>query len=106
MAVPSPRRPPHDPDPFGLVDAFLRVATSGGADAERVYLAWLVSLDPALDPALAATRVLAEREQADRVPPTDPAHRRLLALLAATARWPRTAVAAYIAGRASPLELS
>ncbi len=106
MAVTIPHRLAHDPDPFGLLDAFLAVSTPGSADAERVYLAWLISLDAALDPAQAAGRLLAERERSERVASTQPGHCRLLALLGATAGWPRPAVAAYVAGRTSPLELS
>ena len=105
MPVPIPRCLPHDPDPFGLLDAFLTVTTPGSADAERVYLAWLISLDAALDPAQAAARLLAEHKRS-RVAPSQPAHCRLLALLDATAGWPRPAVAAYVGGRTSPLELS
>ena len=74
MTVPIPCCPPNDPDPFGLVDAFLAVAAPGSADAERVYLAWLVSLEAALDPALAAAGLLAERERSGGVPPTHPVH--------------------------------
>jgi hypothetical protein len=33
MTVPIPHCPPDDPDPFGLVDAFLGVAAPGGAGA-------------------------------------------------------------------------
>jgi hypothetical protein len=100
MPVPLP---PDDPDPFGLVDAFLAIGAPGG-DAERVYLAWLIGLDPALDPAPAAARLL--RDRAGARPPTDPSHARLLALLAATARWPRAAVTSFHARRATRLELS
>ena len=46
-----------DPDPLGLIDAFLGAPA---ADAvERTYLAWLVTLAPALDPAQAAALLLA-----------------------------------------------
>ena len=106
--MPVPTRPcrPCDPDPFGLVDAFLGMAAPCSADAERVFLAWLVSLAETLDPARAAASLLAARERSGVAPPTDPTHRRLLALLGATERWPRSAVAALAVARPSPLELS
>ena len=82
-----------DPDPLGLIDAFLG---SSAADAvEPTYLAWLVTLAPALDPANAAALLLAR-------PATGPrtlAGERLLSLLRDTTRWSRPAVAAFTAGR-------
>ena len=72
-----------DPDPLGLIDAFLG---SPAADAvEPTYLAWLVTLAPALDPANAAALLLAR-------PATGPrtvAGERLLGLLRDTTRWSR-----------------
>ena len=84
---------PCDPDPLGLIDAFLGAPA---ADAvERTYLAWLVTLAPALDPARAAALLLA-RPAGD---PRTAAGERLLGLLRDTTRWPGPAVAAFIAGR-------
>ena len=84
---------PCDPDPLGLIDAFLGAPA---ADAvERTYLAWLVTLAPALDPARAAALLLAR-------PATDAptaAGERMLGLLRDTTRWPGLAVAAFTAGR-------
>ena len=82
-----------DPDPLGLIDAFLGAPA---ADAvERTYLAWLVTLAPALDPARAAALLL-DRPAGD---PRTAAGERLLGLLRDTTRWPGPAVAAFIAGR-------
>lgn len=82
-----------DPDPLGLIDAFLG---EPAADAvERTYLAWLVTLAPALDPARAAELLLAR--PAGVVPTA--AGERLLGLLRDTTRWPAPAVAAFTAGR-------
>ena len=95
MPVPITRCLPHDPDPFGLLDAFLTVTTPGSADAERVYLAWLVTLAPALDPARAAALLLARPGSAA----VSVAGERLLGLLRDTTRWPGPAVAAFTTGR-------
>ena len=82
-----------DPDPLGLIDAFLGAPA---ADAvERTYLAWLVTLAPALGPAQAATLLLARPDIGERTI----AGERLLTLLRDTTRWPRPAVAAFTAGR-------
>lgn len=82
-----------DPDPLGLIGAFLGAPA---ADAvERTYLAWLVTLTPALDPARAASLLLAR--PADRVPTA--AGERLLGLLRDTTRWPGPAVTAFTTGR-------
>ena len=55
-----------DPDPLGLIDAFLGAPA---ADAvERTYLAWLVTLAPALDPAQAAALLLARPDAAPSGP--------------------------------------
>ena len=84
---------PCDPDPLGLIDAFLGAPA---ADAvERTYLAWLVTLAPALDPARAAALLLAR--PATDAPPA--AGERMLDLLRDTTRWPGPAVAAFTAGR-------
>jgi hypothetical protein len=83
----------HDPDPLGLIGAFLGAPA---ADAvERTYLAWLVTLAPALDPAQAAASLLA-RGATDA--PTA-AGERMLGLLRDTTRWPSPAVTAFTAGR-------
>jgi hypothetical protein len=82
-----------DPDPLGLIDAFLGAPA---ADAvERTYLAWLVTLAPALDPAHAAALLLARAGVGQRTV----AGERLLTLLRDTTSWPRPAVAAFTAGR-------
>ncbi len=85
---------PCDPDPLGLIDAFLGAPA---ADAvERTYLAWLVTLAPALDPARAAAALLLDRPAGD---PRTAAGQRMLGLLRDTTRWPGPAVAALTAGR-------
>jgi hypothetical protein len=77
-----------DPDPLGVIDAFFG---SPAAEAvEPTYLAWLLTLTPALDPAQAAAQLLARPADAPRSMAGD----RLLSLLRDTARWPRPAVAA------------
>ncbi|MFL5331922.1 MAG: hypothetical protein ACJ8H8_01810 [Geminicoccaceae bacterium] len=84
-----------DPDPLGLIDAFLG---SPAADAvEPTYLAWLVTLAPALDPARAAVLLLARPATRSRTQ----AGERLLTLLRDTTRWPgpATAATAFTAGR-------
>jgi hypothetical protein len=82
-----------DPDPLGLIDAFL---DSPAADAvEPTYLAWLVTLAPTLDPANAAALLLARPATGSRTK----AGERLLTLLRDTTRWSRPAVAAFTAGR-------
>jgi hypothetical protein len=82
-----------DPDPLGLIDAFLGAPA---ADAvERTYLAWLVTLAPALDPSQAAALLLARPEMVERTL----AGERLLTLLRDTTRWPQPAIAAFTAGR-------
>ncbi|MGD9509303.1 MAG: hypothetical protein AB7I59_24990 [Geminicoccaceae bacterium] len=82
-----------DPDPLGLIGAFLGAPA---ADAvERTYLAWLVTLTPALDPARAAALLLAR--PADATPTA--AGERMLGLLRDTTRWPGPAVRAFTAGR-------
>ena len=87
------RDSPSDPDPLGLIGAFLGAPA---ADAvERTYLAWLVTLAPALDPARAAALLLARR--ATDAPTA--AGERMLDLLRDTTRWPGSAVAAFTAGR-------
>ena len=87
------RDSPCDPDPLGLIHAFLGAPA---ADAvERTYLAWLVTLAPALDPARAAALLLAR-------PGTDAptvAGERMLGLLRDTTRWPVPAMTAFTAGR-------
>jgi len=87
------RDSPCDPDPLGLIHAFLGAPA---ADAvERTYLAWLVTLAPALDPARAAALLLAR-------PGTDAptvAGERMLGLLRDTTRWPGPAMTAFTAGR-------
>lgn len=82
-------------DPQCVIGAFL--ATGGKVAPEPVYLAWLLSLDAALDPAEAAAAVLTALPVAPSPPP--PAAARLLALLADTTHWPRAAVAALAAAR-------
>ena len=87
------RDPFPDPDPLGLIGAFLGAPA---ADAvERTYLAWLVTLTPALDPARAA----APPARPAGAPAASAAGERLLGLLRDTARWPGPAVAAFTAGR-------
>jgi hypothetical protein len=82
-----------DPDPLGLIGAFLGAPA---ADAvERTYLAWLVTLAPALDPARAAALLLARPGSAA----VSTAGERLLGLLRDTTRWPGPAVAAFTTGR-------
>jgi hypothetical protein len=82
-----------DPDPLGLIDAFLGAPA---ADAvERTYLAWLVTLASALDPAQAAAQLLRRTAALPRTM----AGERLLTLLRDTTRWPRPVVAAFTAGR-------
>lgn len=82
-----------DPDPLGLIAAFLGAPA---ADAvERTYLAWLVTLAPGLDPACAAAILLARPATGGRTK----AGERLLTLLRDTTRWPGPAVAAFTAGR-------
>ena len=88
----------HDPDPLGLIDAFLGAPA---ADAvEHTSLAWLVTLAPALDPAQAARLLLARPVPQERTL----AGERLLGLLRDTSRWPRSAVASFTAGRRSHAE--
>lgn len=82
-----------DPDPLGLIGAFLGAPAADAA--ERTYLAWLVTLAPALDPARAAAQLLAQPHAGA---PTA-AGERLLGLLRDTTHWPRPAVAAFTAGR-------
>lgn len=82
---------PFDPDPLGLISAFLQGDSARCGDAERVFVAWLVSLEPTVDPAAAAAALLPE------VLPRGPASERLVDLLRRTTHWPSTAVAALAA---------
>lgn len=75
-----------DPDPCGLIAAFLLVPAPGDS-ADSVYVAWLVSLAAALDPARAAGLLLARLDLAER--PPLPEADRLVAMLDETTRWPR-----------------
>lgn len=86
---------PFDPDPLGLISAFLHVQPARCGDAERVFVAWLVSLEHGVDPAAAAAALLPE------VLPQGPASARLVELLCRTTHWPSTAVAALAAARPS-----
>ena len=86
---------PFDPDPLGLISAFLQVESARCGDAERVFVAWLVSLEHGVDPAAAAAALLPE------VLPHGPASERLVDLLRRTTHWPSTAVAALAAARPS-----
>jgi hypothetical protein len=81
-----------DPDPFGLIDAFLG-APAADAAVEPTYLAWLVA--PALDPARAAAALLARPGAGARTV----AGERLITLLRDTTGWPAPSVAAFGAGR-------
>ena len=87
------RDPFPDPDPLGLIGAFL--GTPAADAVERTYLAWLVTLAPALDPARAAALLLARPGSAA----VSVAGERLLGLLRDTTRWPDPAVAAFTTGR-------
>lgn len=84
---------PFDPDPLGLISAFLGVEAACCGDAERVFVAWLVSLEHGVDPAAAAAALLPS------VPPREPSAERLVDLLRRTTHWPGTAVAALAAAR-------
>lgn len=91
--MPADARGRPDPDPLGLIEAFLGAPA---ADAvERTYLAWLVTLAPGLDPARAAALLLDRTDTAGRTR----AGERLLTLLRDTSRWPGPAVTAFTAGR-------
>lgn len=87
-----------DSDPLGLIGAFLQSRSTHRGDAERVFVAWLVSLDPAIDPAAAAAVLLSGP------PPTEPLAAPLVDLLRDTTHWPRAAVAAFAAAGPSLLE--
>ena len=81
-----------DPDPLGLIEAFLGAPA---ADAvERTYLAWLVTLASALDPAQAAGLLLA-RTGGTRTTTGE----RLLTLLRDTTCCPRPGLVALGAGQ-------
>ena len=52
-----------NPDPHGIIGPFLSGARAlQAAKAEEVVLSWLVLLEDGVDPALAATKLLNERE--------------------------------------------
>jgi hypothetical protein len=87
-----------DSDPLGLIGAFLQSRPTQRGDAERVFVAWLVSLDPSIDPAAAAAALLSGPL------PMEPAAAPLVDLLRDTTRWPRAAVAAFAAASPSLLE--
>ena len=80
----------HDPDPCGLIRAFLAAPSPDSAAAERTWLAWVLSLDAGFDPAEAARTVIAGLGEGELALPQQ---RRLVDLLATTTRWPRAAVA-------------
>lgn len=87
-----------DPDPLGLISAFLATGADRPGAADPVFLAWLVSLDADLDPAIAAAALLAGR------PAAGMPGQRLLGLLHDTSHWPRASVAAFTAARPSVRE--
>jgi hypothetical protein len=93
VAMPTEALARPDPDPLGLIEAFLGAPA---ADAvERTYLAWLITLAPSHDPAQAAAQLLQRPGLAARTLAGD----RLLTLLQDTTRWTRPAVATFTAGR-------
>jgi hypothetical protein len=81
-------------DPDHVVAEFL--AAAAPAEPEPVYLAWLLSLDMAHDPAEAAA-LLIDLYGAAR--PLVPRSVRLLAMLEDTTRWPRPALDALANAR-------
>lgn len=85
-------------DPYRLIDGFLHGSTAASVDAEQVFLAWLLSLEPAVDPADAALDLLSGLAAA-AVTPAEARGARLVALLHATTRWPRPALDQIPAGR-------
>lgn len=86
---------PDDPDPQGLIAAYLRAAPGKDGEAEGIWLAWVLSLDQALDPAVAATTLLEGLSPGELPQP----QRRLLELLDTTRRWPAPAMAAFTGAR-------